>query len=87
LTVVVTSKSFPVTRQSIGRFITVQGFSEEATKSYIQCEFSSNPEKVSFITIQLESNPLLGSICSVPLSLSMICKALADFELRLRPSG
>jgi hypothetical protein len=72
LTVVVTSKSAPVTQQSISRFITVQGFSEETTKSYIQCEFSSNPEKLSSITAQLKSNPLLGSMCS-PLSLSMIC--------------
>jgi hypothetical protein len=73
LTIVVTSKSVPVARQSISRFITVQGFCEETTNSYIQCEFSSNPEKLRFITMQLESNPLLGSICSVPLNLSMTC--------------
>jgi GTPase SAR1 family protein len=73
LTVVVTSKSAPVAQQSISRFTTVQGFSEETVKSYIQREFSSNPEKVSSITMQLKSNPLLGSICSVPLNLSMIC--------------
>ena len=73
LTVVVTSKSVPVTQQSISRFITVQGFSEETTNSYIQYELSSNPEKLSFIKAQLESNPLLGSVCSVPLNLAMIC--------------
>ena len=74
-TVVVTSKSAPgpVIQQSINRFITVQGFSKEITNSYIQCEFSKNSEKLSFITKQLESNPLLGSICSVPLNLAMIC--------------
>ena len=69
LTVVVTSKSVPVVQQSISRFITVQGFSEETIKSYIQSEFSSNPEKSQL----LERDPLLGSICSVPLNLSMIC--------------
>ena len=73
LTVVVTSKSAPVTQQSISRFITVKGFSEEMTKSYIQCEFSSNPGKLSTIMTQLESNPLLGSVCSVPINISMIC--------------
>ena len=72
-TVVVTSKSAPVTQQSISRFITVKGYSEETVKSYIQCEFSSNPEKLSSIMTQLESNPLLEDLCSVPLSLSMIC--------------
>ena len=70
LTVVVSSKSAPVTQQSISRFITVQGFSEETIKSYIQHKLSRNPEK---LTTQLESNPLLGSICNVPLNLSMIC--------------
>ena len=73
LTVVVTSKSAPVTQQSISRFITVKGFSEETVKSYIQCEFSSNPEKLSSIMTQLESSPLLGSVCSVPINISMIC--------------
>ena len=73
LTIVVTSKSVPTTQQSISRFITVKGFSEETTKSYIQCKFSSNPEKLSSIMTQLESSPLLGSVCSVPINISMIC--------------
>ena len=80
LTVVVTSKSVPVTQQSISRFITVQGFSKEITNSYIQCEFSKNSEKLSFITKQLESNPLLGSICSVPLNLAMICSYCKSYD-------
>ena len=70
LTIVVTSKSAPVTQQSISRFIMIQGFSEETTNSSIQSEFCSNPEK---LTTQIESNPLLGIICSVPLNLAMIC--------------
>ena len=73
LTVVVTSRSVPVAQQSISRFVTVQGFSEESIQSYIQCEFSSNPEKSCNITEQLENNPLVGSMCSVPINLSMIC--------------
>ena len=73
LTIVIMSRSVPVTQQSISRFITLQGFSEKTAKSYIQYEFSSNPEKVRSITEQLETNPLVGSMCSVPLSLTMIC--------------
>ena len=73
LTIVITSRSVPVTQQSISRFITLQGFSEKTAKSYIQYEFSSNPEKVRSITEQLETNPPVGSMCSVPLSLTMIC--------------
>ena len=73
LTVVVTSRTASVPHQSISRFITVQGFSEETAKSYIQCEFSSNPEKLYYITRQLETNPLVGSMYSEPLNLAMIC--------------
>ena len=71
--VVVTSRSTSITHQSISRFITVQGFSEETIKSFIQFEFSSNPEKLSYIIEQLDTNPLIGSVCSVPLNLAMIC--------------
>ena len=73
LTVVVTSRFVPAAQQSISRFITVQGFSEETIKSYIQCELSSNQEKLSYITKQIESNPLVGSICNVPINLAMVC--------------
>ena len=73
LTVIVTSRTASIPQQSISRFITVQGFSEETIKSFIQCEFSSNSEKLSNITKQLESNPLVGSVCSVPLNVALIC--------------
>ena len=73
LTIIITSRSVPVTQQSISRFITIRGFSEDIGKSYIQCEFNSNPEKLRYIMKQLETNPLLGNICSVPLNLTMIC--------------
>ena len=73
LTVVVTSRPVSVPQQFSGRFITLQGFSKETTKSYIQMELSRNPEKLSYITEQLETNPLVGSICTVPFNLAMIC--------------
>ena len=73
LTVVVTSRPASVPQQFKGRFITLQGFSEKTTKSYIEMELSSNPKKLSYITEQLETNPLVESMCSVPLNLAMIC--------------
>ena len=81
LTVVVTSRLASIPQQFISRFITVQGFSEETTKSYIQLEFSSSPEKLSYITGQLDTNPLVGSMCNVPLNLAMIsnlCRSCDD---------
>ena len=81
LTVVVTSRLASIPQQFISQFITVQGFSEETTKSYIQLEFSSNPEKLSYIMGQLDTNPLVGSMCNVPLNLVMIsnlCRSCDD---------
>ncbi len=73
LTVVLTSRPDSVPQQFSGRFITLQGFNEKAIKSYIQMEFSSKQAKLHHIKKQLESNPLMGSMCTVPLNLAMIC--------------
>ena len=73
LTVIVTSRSFSISPRFINRFITVQGFSEETTKLYIHTEFSSNPKKLSCIIKQLDTNPLIGTMCTRPLNLAMIC--------------
>ena len=73
LTVVVTTTPSLVPHQFKGRFITLQGFTEQTAKSFIEMELSTNPEKISYITEQLETNPLLRSMCSVPLNLAMIC--------------
>ena len=45
LTVVVMSKLTSVSQIFNGRFITLQGFNEEAAKSYIQIELGSNLER------------------------------------------
>ena len=73
LTVVVTSRPGSVPQQFNGRLVTLQGFNEKAIKSYIQMEFSSKQEKLHHIKNQLENNPLMGSMCAVPLNLTMIC--------------
>ena len=73
LTVIVTSRSTSVPHQFNSRYITVEGFSEETAKSYIKLEVDSNPERLSYLIEQLDTNPLIGSISSVPLNLAMIC--------------
>jgi GTPase SAR1 family protein len=83
LTVVVTSRPCSVPQQFNGRLITLQGFNEIAIKSYIQMECSSNQEKLHHIKKQLESNPLLGSMCTVPLNLAMICDFCKSRDDRL----
>ena len=72
-TVVVTSRSASVPKQSFSRTVIVEGFNEETIKSFIQMEFSRNPEKLKCITEQLDTNPLVSSMCSVPLNLAMVC--------------
>ena len=79
VTIVIMSRPESVsqhTQQSIDRFIRVQGFSKETTESCIQLEFGSNQEKFSCIKEQLEINPLVESMCSVPLNLALICNLL-----------
>ena len=61
------------TMQFIDQFVTVKGFDKETVKSCIHSEFSGNTEKLSYLTEQLENNPLVESMCSVPLNLAMVC--------------
>lgn len=72
-TVLVTTTPTSVPQQFKGRCIALQGLSEESMKSYIQMELSESPEKLSYITEQLDTNPLVRSMCSVPLNLALIC--------------
>ena len=73
LTVVVTSRSATNPCHFIDQFIAVQGFSENTTKSYIQNELSSNPEKLKHVTEQIDTSALVETMCSVPLNLALIC--------------
>ena len=57
----------------IDRFVEVSGFSKDEIKEYIQSEFSSDQEKARRLLEQLEYNPLIESICSVPLNCAIVC--------------
>ena len=50
---------------TVDRLVEVVGFNEENVKQYIESEFA---EKASSLIEQLENNPLIASVCSVPLN-------------------
>ena len=58
---------------TVDRLVEVVGFNEENVKQYIESEFEKCPEKASSLIEQLENNPVIGSVCSVPLNCAIIC--------------
>ena len=77
MSVVVTSRpsaSSPLHRfPCIDRFVEIKGFSKEDIKEYIKSEFPSDEKKGGDLLEQLESNPLVESVCSVPLNCAIVC--------------
>ena len=57
----------------IDRFAEVRGFNKEHIVEYINSEFSKDQEMASNLLEKLENNPLVESICSVPLNCAIIC--------------
>ena len=57
----------------IDRFIDVLGFDQENIEEFIQAEFANDHQKAIGLSKQLESNPLVESVCSVPLNCAIIC--------------
>ena len=84
ISVIVTSR--PSTSASfhrlscIDRFVEVRGFSKEHIAEYIQSEFASDQEKAGRLLEQLECNPLVESVCSVPLNCAIICHLWRTLE-------
>ena len=58
---------------SVNRLVEVVGFNEENIKQYIESEFEQFPEKASSLIKQLENNPVIQSVCSVPLNCAIVC--------------
>ena len=77
LSVIVTSRphvSAPLHKlRCIDRLVEVNGFSKENIKEFIQCEFANDRKKCTGLLEQLEGNPLIESVCSVPLNCAIIC--------------
>ena len=64
----------------IDRFIEVRGFSKDHIVEYIQSEFASDQEKADRLLEQLEYNPLVESVCSVPLNCAIVCHLWRTLE-------
>ena len=58
---------------SVDRLVEVVGFNEENVKQYIESEFEQFPKKASSLIKQLENNPVIQSVCSVPLNCAIVC--------------
>ena len=84
LSVIVTSRPYvsaPLHKcRCIDRFVEVHGFSKDNIKEFIQCELASDVDKGSGLLEQLEGNPLIESVCSVPLNCAIICHLWPHFE-------
>ena len=57
----------------VNRFVEIKGFGEDDIKEYIQSEFASDQEKAQRLLEQLEDNPLIESVCSIPLNCAIVC--------------
>ena len=61
-------------------FVEVCGFNHDNIKEYILSEFINDKSKASCLLEQLETNPLVESICSVPLNCAIICHLWRTLE-------
>ena len=58
---------------SVDRLVEVVGFNEENIKHYIESEFEKCPEKASGLIEQLDNNPFIQDVCTVPLNCAITC--------------
>ena len=84
MSVVVTSRpsaSAPLHQlPCIDQFVEVRGFSKEHIVEYIRSEFASDQEMAGHLLEQLEDNPLVESVCSVPLNCAIVCHLRRTLE-------
>ena len=61
------------TLELIGRFTILNGFDRMAVESIIQSEFEGDIRMIRYFTAQFNENPLISSVCSIPLHLAILC--------------
>ena len=75
--VIVTSRqtaSAPLHRNAfIDQFMAICGFDKESIKECIQFDLANDKQKAEYVTEQIYNNPVLQSMCSVPLCCTTIC--------------
>ena len=57
----------------VDRFVEIKGFDEDDIKEYVQSEFARDQEKAQRLLEQLEDNPLIESVCIIPLNCAIVC--------------
>jgi hypothetical protein len=57
----------------IDQFVEVCGFDKGRIVEYIQSEFENDKERMDHLLEQLESNPVVMSVCSIPLNCVIVC--------------
>ena len=64
----------------IHRFVEVSGYTRECIIEYVQSEFAQNEAKGHRLLDQLDSNPVIGSVCTVPLNCAIVCHLWRTLE-------
>ena len=57
----------------IDRFVEILGFNKESVVEYIQSQFNERPLSVDGLLEHMKCNPLLESLCRIPLGCAIIC--------------
>ena len=66
--------------QYIDRFTEIHGFNKDSIIEYIRSEFTSNQDKADRLLEQLVINPLVESVCSIPLNCAIVCHLWCTLE-------
>ena len=70
---------------SVSRLVEVMGFNKKDIEEYIISEFKE-PEKATGLLKQLRNNPLIQSVCCVPLNCAITCNLWHTLEQVLPPT-
>ncbi len=73
--VIVTSRPLAtgIPLEVIDKHIEILGFTKEAIKRYIQFEFTNDPQKGHRLIEEMERNPTLNCMCTIPLNCATVC--------------
>ena len=69
--------------QNLDRLVAVMGFDKEDVKAYIKSEYKNDLHKYSQLLKRIESNPLLQSVCCIPLNCAITCHLWKVFHEEL----
>ena len=73
--VIVTSRPLAngIPLEAIDKYIMIHGFNEEAIMNYILSDFTDDPQEGHRLVKEMESNPMLKRMCTIPLNCSIAC--------------